>query len=212
MQSRLHRLSQKIRRIFKNIDSKTSAVALSTGIRCKKACGECCLNKNVEAMAVELIPLALKLRKLKKLELYYALSKKLEHDSCFFYSPNSLDPRLGSCSVYSERPSLCRLFGFSAARNKYGEASLASCHLHKKLQPDEYKNAAYRLEEAKVEMPFLGEFHHQLEGCSNTPGLNERQPINRAFSVAAEYVLHYREPSNFPEVPVFEEEVCELEA
>jgi len=197
MKRRLSVLSQKVKRIFKRIDASSSEVQLATGVRCKSGCGECCLSSKVEAMPIELIPLALFLLKQKKLQLYLSLAERLKKESCIFYSPNPFDPHYGQCGVYSQRPSLCRLFGFSARKDKYGNRSVAFCHWHKKLQPEAVAQSETLLESAQVTPSYLSEYHFQLQSLSPSPSLNQLLPINEAFVVAAKRVFTEQDDFRF---------------
>lgn len=189
MKSRYRSLSQKVRSIFKRIDRSSAQVQLATGIRCREGCGECCLSPKVEAMPIEMIPLALYLKRLKKLELYLSIAKRLLNQYCIFYSPNPFDPSLGKCSVYHSRPSLCRLFGFAARKNKYGTTELASCLWHKKLSPELCDQANEKLAAAQITPSLLSQFHFQLQNLSTHSRLTKHLLINEAFIVAAEHLL-----------------------
>jgi hypothetical protein len=62
---------------------------------------------------------------------------------CHIYNPLTLlDKVNGSCSNYSYRGLICRLFGYAATKDKYGQLRLATCKIIKTEQVENFKNAS----------------------------------------------------------------------
>jgi Fe-S-cluster containining protein len=173
--------------VLRDIDAATDAYAAASGIKCRAGCGQCCLGQNVEARVVELLPMA---RRLIEADIAYEVHERATSapgNACVLYRPDPRDATLGRCGQYAERPSICRLFGFAAIRGKAGGRELASCHWHKKLQP-EVVAAAQRAIDAGGDVPLFPDFGMRLRALTTMPPLAEMLPINEALARAIEKV------------------------
>src|SRR5262245_9757331 len=120
----MRELIDQVKGILSEIDAGTSSFARRSGLACPNGCGHCCENPQVETTVLEALPLAYWL--LTRPEGVDLASEELsairaegERRRCIFYKPTAgSDPTLGRCTVYEERPGLCRLFGFAARLNR----------------------------------------------------------------------------------------------
>lgn len=96
-------------------------------------------------------------------------------------------PLSGRCSAYELRPLVCRLFGFSAVRDKTGRARYSLCKTMKIPNP-----AMAHVVSASVDRglcaPVFSEYSMRLCGISPS-SLAQRHPINTAIRLALEHVL-----------------------
>ena len=177
-------------KLFDRADRETKRLSAKTGIKCAKGCGRCCENPYVETTILEMLPLAIQLWKEKEAEGW--LNKSLATHltgPCIFYKPDPLIAGKGRCSIYSLRPLICRLSGFSAAVDKHGKPELVTCPTIKQWQPREYEKAQ-KLVESGLPIPQLRDF--ALAAYQLDPALGkDRLPINIAIKDALEKVGLY---------------------
>lgn len=120
-------------RLYKKVEGETRRFARTTGIRCPSNCGICCATAKVETTPLEMLPLAADLWSRNK---GFFWLKKLDAKPgarvCVFFKPDPRNKKNGRCGVYSLRPLICRLFGFSATKDKQGKAVYGGCKIIKK--------------------------------------------------------------------------------
>jgi Fe-S-cluster containining protein len=137
---RLRELSRRVEAVYGEIATTFSAYQQQRGLNCRSGCGECCLQPTIEATELEMLPLALHLFDQGKAEQTLTQLEELtEPQGCFFYQKLSFDGKQGQCSVYQQRPSICRLFGASGYRDKQGKTSLSVCKVIKTDRPLPYQ-------------------------------------------------------------------------
>ncbi len=113
-----------VNRLYTQLDRHLSAFKRRSCLSCVPGCGECCLKNDLEATVLEFLPAAYRIFLENEAE---TMLDKLENQTepvCIFYNPFVSD---GCCSRYRDRGLICRLFGFAAMENKYGEPSLVTC-------------------------------------------------------------------------------------
>lgn len=129
-------------RLYKKVENETRRFAQTSGIRCPKNCGICCATAKVETTALEMLPLAAELwSKNKGLFWLKKLDVKPGVRACVFFKPDPKNKKNGRCLVYSLRPLICRLFGFSATKDKQGTAVYGGCKIIKKKFPAKFLSA-----------------------------------------------------------------------
>ena len=194
--SRTAHNSLKIRsllKLFQSLDREIQKFQSKSGLNCLAGCGRCCENPNVETTVLELLPLAQKLWQegsaedwLKKIE------SVQEKGPCVFYKPDPLIPGNGRCSVYSLRPLICRLFGFSAKIDKHKDNVFVTCATIKKLYMKEFESAQHKVQSGSL--PIASMEHYSMKAYQIDPTLGRDQlPINRAIKIVLEKTgLHLR--------------------
>lgn len=160
----------------------------STGLNCLSGCGSCCLNPEIEASVLEMIPMALQILDENKLEYWLDRLETSLQQSCLMYRPLSPDGTKGSCGAYEGRPSVCRMFGVSGYFDKHQRAKLSICKRIKEHNPE---LAAKKDAEASItETPMLQ--HWTLRLTQLDPALiQDRMPINEALKRALQKVALY---------------------
>ncbi len=183
--------------LFDGIDRQTEKFAGQTGLQCpakaqsrcggdKNGCGACFENPDVETTVAEVLPLAVHLwskgSALGKLE---DIRSKSFKGVCVFYDP--LLQIQGRCRIYPFRPGLCRLFGFAARKNKYGQRKLITCKIIKDSQPLACKRTGEELLKGTWDPPLLTT--HALAVAKIDPLHGQKLlPINQAIRLGVEKI------------------------
>lgn len=179
-----------VRALLEQADAQTAALRARTALACPPRCGACCLSPEVETSVAELLPMALELVRSGRAA---ALLETLAPDApspperCALYAPDPDEPRRGRCQAYAERPLVCRLFGFTARRDRLGRPRLAACATMRAALPGDVA-AAERALEAGLPAGVGGDLSQLL--ALELPGEGSEQlPINVALRRALERVL-----------------------
>ncbi|MEK6783212.1 MAG: YkgJ family cysteine cluster protein [Bacteroidota bacterium] len=183
-------LLEKIRaveEVFMKLDGEIKAFQESSTLQCKMGCGKCCFKPDIEATILEFLPFAHYLYKAGKANEW--LDRLNASDSSICHILNPSQPGAGLCSEYQYRGLICRLFGYSARTNKYGEKELITCQIIKTEQVEAYQNI-----ESKIAMgehvPVMNQFYMQLHAI-DFELTRDFYPINKAIQISIESVLHY---------------------
>ncbi len=132
---RLADLIAVIEKFYEQADARTARFSEASGLKCPTGCGRCCESPYIEASALECLPMAQHLLPkadewVEILETFVRRGKTLP-SPCPFYVTFGFGK--GFCSEYEHRPSVCRLFGFAAVKDKDGAPRLSVCHHHKEI-------------------------------------------------------------------------------
>jgi len=176
-----------VQRVYTKLDREISKVQLESGMHCLSGCGECCKKPDIEATPLEFLPLALKLYDDGKAESFLEELQNNTSSTCHVFRPYVTNFG-GLCNEYPYRGLICRLFGFTARRDKEGKPEIITCKLIKTHQEKEYQQAIDNIKNGK-RIPIMSEFYTRL--ASIDPSLSQFYPINKAMEVAVETVLHY---------------------
>lgn len=85
---------------YDKIDLSTREFRELTGLNCPVGCGHCCESQEVEAAAIEFLPLAVMLWETGAAMDSLALLDESETRTCVFYRPDELCHGQGRCSIY----------------------------------------------------------------------------------------------------------------
>ncbi|WP_335966645.1 YkgJ family cysteine cluster protein [Galbibacter sp. PAP.153] len=186
-----------IERLFGCLDEEINQFRETTGIFCASGCGKCCNKADIEASPLEFLPLAfywfLRHEAITKLE---QLQNNIS-PTCIVYSPLSIENiTKGSCETYLYRGLICRLFGYAATTDKYGDMRLVTCKLIKENQAENYSKAITLLKQ-KEYVPIFSDYYKKLMQIDFYLG-NQIMPINDALKKALEIVLNYYSYRPFP--------------
>ncbi|MDX1537078.1 YkgJ family cysteine cluster protein [Arsukibacterium sp.] len=184
---RLRELSRRVEAVYGEIAETYSNYQQRLGLQCRSGCGECCLAPTIEATVLEMLPLALHLFDQGKAEQTLdQLGQLTEPQGCFFYQKLSFDGKQGQCSVYQQRPSICRMFGAAGYRDKTGQTSLSVCKTIKTDNPLKYQQGLIMLQSSPP--PLMMHSKEQINELDYQLG-NRHYPINTALQLALEQVL-----------------------
>ena len=186
-------IEQKVRlveELFDHLEKEISAFKSETSLHCLTGCGKCCSKPDIDASPLEFLPWAFHLFLNGEAEKVLTILNKSSENRCFIYNPLSLlDKNKGNCSQYKYRGLICRLCGFGANTDKYGQLRLATCKIIKEGQAENY-NKSTELINKGLPVPIFTDYYMNLSQIDFQLG-NVIVPINKALKLAIEEVLQY---------------------
>ncbi|MFT5890475.1 MAG: Fe-S-cluster containining protein [Dokdonia sp.] len=191
----IERRVQLVENLFHQLEQETAQFQKSSGIGCVSGCGKCCSYPDVEASPLEFLPWAFHLFLNGQAEKMLMTLNKTDSPTCVIYKPLSITGQ-GRCSDYKYRGLICRLFGFGANTDKYGNLRLATCKIIKEGQADKYNSTNEAIQKG-LYVPVFTEYYMQLNQIDFHLG-NIILPINKALKMAIEEVLQYYAYRDFP--------------
>ena len=183
---RIQNLVNQVRSLHAELDSEIRSFQSASGLHCLAGCGKCCLKPDIEATPLEFLPLAL--------SLYHEgvaaeWQKSIESGDSICKVYNEGQSGQGKCTRYPDRGMICRLFGYSARKNKYSEKELITCQIIKEDQREAFDEASARIN-SDMEVPGAADFYARLRAID--AGLGGVQlPVNRAIAMALDVVMSY---------------------
>lgn len=193
----IERRVQLVENLFYQLEQETAQFTKTSGLSCVSGCGKCCTYPDVEASPIEFLPWAFHLFLNDEAEKTLALLNETQTSTCLIYKPLSVTGR-GRCSDYKYRGLICRLFGFAASSDKYGNLRLATCKIIKEGQAEQYKTTAEAISKG-LYVPVFTEYYMQLNQIDFQLA-NIILPINKALKMALEEVLQYYAYRPFPDL------------
>lgn len=183
----LAQLAAQVEVLFEKLDAEISRFQSATSLHCGWGCGKCCFKADIEATALEFLPFALHLYHQGKAEEWYNRLKTSDSSICHILNPTSV--AAGLCSEYKHRGLICRLFGYSARTNKYGQKELVTCAIIKTEQTRAFQDAEAMIAQG-LHVPVMNQYYMQLSAIDNELA-RDFYPINKAIQRALETVLHH---------------------
>ena len=184
----IERKVQLVESLFSKLKLETAQFEQSSGLSCVASCGKCCTFPNVEASPIEFLPWAFHLFLHGEAQKTIIQLSKTQSSTCLIYKPLSIVNQ-GRCSNYKYRGLICRLFGFAANTDKYGNLRLATCKIIKEGQAKNYSTTAEAITKG-LYVPVFTEYYMQLNQIDFKLA-NIIVPINKALKMALEEVLQY---------------------
>ncbi len=182
--------SEAVKEIFHELENEAKQFHAEAGMGCLPGCGFCCANPEVPATPLEFLPLAFDLyTKGIAEEIANQLALHDQPGNCIVYRASKDDGTKGFCGDYPSRGLICRLFGASARKNKYGRKDLITCKILKNEKSDAFESTEMRIN-ADLEIPMATAFYTRLKDVDES--LMHQYPINQAILMALELVLRYR--------------------
>lgn len=179
---------QLVEGLFDQLEKETNQFQKTSGIGCVSGCGKCCTYPTIEASPLEFLPWAFHLFLSGKAEDMLAKLNSNPSVSCLLLTPVSVLGK-GHCGDYKYRGLICRLFGYAANRDKYGNLRLATCKIIKEEQAENY-HATNEAIAKGLYVPIFTDYYMQLNQIDFHLG-NKIMPINKALKTALEEVLQY---------------------
>ncbi|NDP26682.1 MAG: YkgJ family cysteine cluster protein [Flavobacterium sp.] len=193
-------IEQKVRlveELFDRLEREITTFKSETSLHCLTGCGKCCSKPDIDASPLEFLPWAFHLCLNGKAEEVLVALDHSSTSTCHIYRPLSLlEQHNGKCSDYRYRGLICRLFGYAASRDKYGELRLATCKIIKEDQLENYNNAEEAISKG-LYIPIFTDYYMQLSQIDYRLATT-MLPINEALKIAIEEVLHYYAYRPFP--------------
>ena len=182
-------LSKAVFDVLSEIEAQIVELKQKYHLHCPPGCGRCCESPKVEASVLEMLPIAEMLWAKGEVTVahWIALADRIERKgTCVFYAPDSLFFGQGRCSIYPWRPTLCRLFGFAAVRDKQRQVVFAPCSVVKKIAPQIVTAIQEQIEGGNPILCFT-DAAQQVANLDPTLGAR-RYPINQSLVLALERV------------------------
>jgi Fe-S-cluster containining protein len=180
--------AQLVEQLFYQLEIESAQFQQSSGISCVSGCGKCCTHPNIEASPLEFLPFAFHLFLNGKAEETLQALKESQTLTCLNYKSLSIIDQ-GRCIDYKYRGLICRLFGFAANTDKYGNLRLATCKIIKEGQSEKYNSVSEAITNG-LYVPVFTDYYMQLNQIDFHLG-NIILPINKAIKMALEEVLQY---------------------
>lgn len=179
-----------VEKLFDQLDLEISEFQKHTKLGCVAGCGKCCSTPDIDASPLEFLPWAFHLFVTSQAEVTWNELKANQSTTCTIYRPLSLaNSNSGSCGDYKYRGLICRLFGFGANTNKYGQLRLATCKIIKEDQKERYDRSTELINNG-LPVPIFTDYYMNLSQIDFRLG-NVILPINEALQLAIEEVLNY---------------------
>ena len=179
-----------VEELFDRLEKEIAVFQSKTHLHCIAGCGKCCSTPEIDASPLEFLPWAFHLFLNGEAEEMLLQLQQKSDSNCHLYRPlYFIDRSMGSCSDYRYRGLICRLFGYAASRDKYGQLRLATCKIIKQGQQENYNNAEEAISKG-LYVPVFTDYYMQLSQIDNRLATT-LLPINQALATAIEEVLHY---------------------
>lgn len=179
-----------VEKVFEGLSRDIAKFQQHSGLQCLIGCGKCCHKSDIEASTIEFLPFAYYLYKQNKSEEWLdRIDQEAPVSACLLLTPFLQENKGGFCSQYIYRGLICRLFGFSASRDKYGAAKLVTCKPIKTEMPEIYDTAVKGIEDG-VPVPVMNHYYMQLYAIDISLA-KDLYPINEAIRRAIEIVATY---------------------
>ena len=176
--------------LFAKLELEIAVFQESSTLGCMAGCGKCCATPEIDASPLEFLPWAFHLFLNGNAENVLLALKSSTKSSCYIYNPLSLlDSNKGNCSEYQYRGLICRLFGFGANKDKYGQYRISTCKIIKENQKEAFEKTSEAINNG-LAIPIFTDYYMNLSQIDFKLG-NLILPINQALVFAIEEVLHY---------------------
>ena len=176
-----------VKKVYASLDNAIAQLQQDSGLHCLSGCGECCKKPDIEATPLEFLPLALQFYDEGRAEIALEEIRQSKSTLCYVFRPHVTNFG-GLCNEYPHRGLICRLFGFTARRNKEGQSELVTCKLIKEQQKELYEQVVTDIRSGK-KVPVMSDYYTRISNID--PSLTQFYPINEAMAKAIETVLHY---------------------
>ncbi len=193
----IERRVELVETLFDQLDKESAQFKESSGIGCDSGCGQCCTSPEIEASPLEFLPWAFHLFLNGEAEKMLVKIAEADGSTCVIYKPLSIHNQ-GRCSDYKYRGLICRLFGFAANKDKYGNLRLVTCKIIKEGQLASFNITNDSIKKG-LKVPIFTEYYMQLYQIDFKLG-NLILPVNKALKMALEEVLQYYAYRTFPEL------------
>jgi uncharacterized protein len=177
--------------LYQRADTAVDTFTEASGVSCPHACGDCCEGFVPDIMPIEAAFIA-------------AFLAGTDSDRAYDLAASGLSPRIREdgrhgcplhaddtpyhCTVYKARPLVCRMFAFSATRDKRGDAAYSVCRLGVGAPGARSASGARLLEVFGASPPVMADLGSELVAID--PGsASGRAPLPEALARALGHVL-----------------------
>lgn len=182
--------SEAVKEVFRELDAESQQFHAESGMGCISGCGFCCANPEIPASPLEFLPLAFDLYEKGIAEdIANRLAMEDQPGNCMVYRSQKEDVTKGFCGNYTHRGLICRLFGASARKTKYGQKDLITCKILKAQKAEAFEKTSSRIN-SDLEIPMATAYYTRLKDVDES--LTHQYPVNQAILMALELVLRFK--------------------
>lgn len=178
--------------VYARADAAVDAFARASGLGCPFGCGTCCEGFVPDILPLEAEYVALQLVRIDRDEAYRLAAQGLsvqEHGGGRTGCPLYRADTPYHCGVYENRPLICRMFAFSAVRDKRGRADYSLCRLMPAPEGKARSGTGEGFEAAfGAQPPVMADFGSELASIDPSSA-GERGPIHELLGRALMKVL-----------------------
>ena len=186
----LEKRVEEVEALYQKLEQEIAGFQAKSKLSCYAGCGKCCTSPQIDASPLEFLPWALHLFLNGKAEKTLGDLENHTSANCYLYHSNSAtDYTIGSCKDYKYRGLICRLFGYGASKDKYGQLRLATCQIIKEKQKETFEKGTIAINNG-LAVPIFTDYYMNLSQIDFKLG-NIILPINQAIIYATKEVLHY---------------------
>jgi len=116
--------------LYQRADAAVARFVAASGVSCPHACGSCCEGFVPDILPLEAAFLATFIAGTDKARAFNLAASGLEarpRDDGRIGCPLYADDRAYHCTAYEARPLICRMFAYSASRDKHGAPTFSVC-------------------------------------------------------------------------------------
>lgn len=187
-----------VNELYQNLETEIKTFQTQTKLSCVVGCGKCCSTPDIDASPLEFLPWAFHIFIEGEAEEKLTILNNTTTPNCYLYQPKSIEEYTkGQCSDYKHRGLICRLFGYGATTDKYGQLRIASCNIIKEGQKENFDKSTEAINNG-LQIPIFTEYYMQLSQIDFRMG-NVFVPVNKAMKLALEEVLQYYAYRPFPD-------------
>jgi Fe-S-cluster containining protein len=189
---------QLVNELYQNLESEIKTFQTETKLSCVVGCGKCCSTPDIDASPLEFLPWAFHVFMEGEAEEKLTALNNTVTPNCYLYQAKSIEEYTkGQCRDYKHRGLICRLFGYGATTDKYGQLRIASCNIIKEGQKENFDKSTEAINNG-LSIPIFTEYYMQLSQIDFKLG-NVFVPVNKAMKLAIEEVLQYYAYRPFPD-------------
>ncbi|WP_430400961.1 YkgJ family cysteine cluster protein [Flavobacterium sp.] len=189
---------QLVNELYQNLESEIKTFQTETKLSCVIGCGKCCSTPDIDASPLEFLPWAFHVFMEGEAEEKLTALNNTVTPNCYLYQAKSIEEYTkGQCRDYKHRGLICRLFGYGATTDKYGQLRIASCNIIKEGQKENFDKSTEAINNG-LSIPIFTEYYMQLSQIDFKLG-NVFVPVNKAMKLAIEEVLQYYAYRPFPD-------------
>lgn len=178
-----------VEKLYHSLDQEIAQFRAQTNLSCFSGCGACCRKADIEATALEFLPFAYACLLENRAEEVLEMLRAQPSPYCHLLKLAVNGKSGGLCAEYNYRGLICRLFGYAAARDKWGSLRLVTCNKIKEEQATIYAESLEKIK-AGLAVPVMSQYYSRLNAIDSL--LSQKfYPINEAMAEALETVLHY---------------------
>lgn len=178
-----------VEKLYHSLDQEIAQFRTQTSLSCFAGCGACCQKADIEATPLEFLPFAYACLQENRAEEVLEQLKAQPTLYCHLLKLAVSGKSGGLCAEYNYRGLICRLFGYAAARDKYGSLRLVTCNKIKEGKAAVYAESIEKIK-AGLPVPVMSQYYSRLNSIDQELS-RKFYPINEAMIEALETVLHY---------------------